>query len=254
VPYNQFGYQNSNSGNAYAGVICYIGNTFDREYLEVQLINSLVANQTYYVQLYVSLSDTMQFAIENVGALFTDTLFDPFPAPTYNWVTGTPQIENAPGYMLNDKTNWVAITGSFVANGGEKFMTIGNFRTEAQTVSQYFGDPDPNTYGSYYYIDDVYVGTTPAISIHEEERQDRLINLYPNPNNGTMQLDSYLTNTESGTFTIYDSNGSKLKTYQLKPESESVFINALNLRAGIYYYEVIVNGKNVKRDKLIIIK
>ncbi len=90
IPENRFGSQNTHTGNGYVGFAVYYNSVFSREYIEVQLISPLIVGQTYYVQFYVSLADTMQYAIENIGAIFTDTLFDPFPAPTYNWQTGIP--------------------------------------------------------------------------------------------------------------------------------------------------------------------
>jgi hypothetical protein len=82
----------------------------------------------------------------------------------------------------------------------------------------------------------------------------REIKLYPNPNNGIMQLECNLTETESGTLIIYDSNGKVVKNYSLSPSAKTVPVNAQSLKQGSYMYEVIINGKKIKRDKLIIIK
>jgi hypothetical protein len=254
VPTNRFGYQNANFGNAYMGFIAYIGNIFGREYLEVELTNSLIANQTYYVQFYVSLSDTMQFAIEDIGALFTDTLFDPFPAPTYDWVSGIPQIENQPGNMLNDKINWTAVSGSFVANGGEKFLTIGNFKDDANTQTQHFGGTAPSTFGAYYYIDDVFVGTSPPVSIEDHKKETATTKLYPNPNTGNMFLECNLKDLESGNLIIYSITGEVVKEYYITPGTTKMNINAEFLKAGVYLYETRINGKTELKDKLIIIK
>ncbi|MBL7884184.1 MAG: hypothetical protein JNL69_08950, partial [Bacteroidia bacterium] len=173
IPTNRFGHQDTRTGNGYVGLIAYYQTTnLSREYIEIKLTNAMIAGQIYYVQFYTSLADTREYAIENIGALFTDTLFNPFPPPSYNWQTGVPQIENPSGNMLNDKINWVPINGSFVAQGGEQYMTIGNFKNDAQTVTQYFGGTAINTLGAYYYIDDVYVGTTPPVSINENDKNN----------------------------------------------------------------------------------
>jgi OmpA-OmpF porin, OOP family len=211
VPVNRFGYQFANSGNAYTGLIPYSSYGFGREYLEIKLTNSLL-NQLYYVQFHVSLADTIQYAIENLGALFTDTLFDPFPAPSYNWVTGIPQIENPAGNMLNNKFNWVTVTGSFIASGGENYMTIGNFRNDAQTVKQYLGGTNINTLEAYYYIDDVYVGTSP-LSVEEDKKGENFVKVYPNPNNGEY-------------------------TVELPEENASWKINIMDLQGRIIYEEI----------------
>ncbi|HEX8515686.1 MAG TPA: T9SS type A sorting domain-containing protein [Bacteroidia bacterium] len=82
----------------------------------------------------------------------------------------------------------------------------------------------------------------------------REIKLYPNPNNGIMQLDCNLTETESGSLIIYDSNGKEVKNYPLNPSAKTIPVNAQSLKQGSYMYEVIVNGRKIKRDKLILIK
>ncbi|MBL0330636.1 MAG: T9SS type A sorting domain-containing protein [Bacteroidetes bacterium] len=253
VPQNIIGYQEAHSARGYIGLYAYYQTVFSREYIEVQLASPLVSAQTYYVQFFVSLGDTMQYAIENIGALFTDTLFDPYPSSV--WTPGIPQVENAAGNMLNDKNNWVAVNGAFVANGGEQYITIGNFRDDASTVKQYFGGTTINTLGAYYYIDDVYVGTTPPpVSVHENEQDIHNIKLYPNPNNGVMTLECNLLDTENGKLTIYDITGKLIRTYTLANGTKKVTVDAQSLEAGIYLYDIIVNGKKIRTNKLTIIK
>ena len=255
VPINRFGSQDAHSGSGYVGLIAYNDNTFGREYIEVQLTSPLLALQTYYVQFYLSLADTMQFAIENVGVLFTDTLFDPFPPPSFAWITGVPQIENPAGNMLNDKNDWTAINGSFVAIGGEQYITIGNFRDDLNTANQYVGGTDPSTEGSYYYIEDVYVGTTPPpVSVHENEIDSHNVKLYPNPNNGMMTLECNLLDSENGKLSIYDITGKLIRVYNLAYGTKKLSIDAQLLEAGVYLYDIVVNNKKVKTNKLTIIK
>ena len=255
VPINVYGYQYAHSGNGYIGLIAYYSTIFNREYVEVQLSSSLILGQTYYVQFYVSLQDTMQYAIENMGVLFTDTLFDPFPPPTYTWATGIPQFENSPGNMLNNKTNWTAVSGSFVASGGEQYITIGNFKDDASTVKQYLGGTTINTLGTNYYIDDVYVGITPPpVGIHENVEDTHNMKLYPNPNNGNMTLECNLLQNETGVLNIYDVTGKLMQTYKLTDNSKSVVVNAQSLPTGLYLYEINVNGRQMRKEKLTIIK
>ena len=254
VPLNQFGFQNAIINNAYSGLIVYTAGIFGREYIEVKLASPLALNQTYYIQFYVSLADTVRYAIENIGALFTDTLFDPFPAPSYTWQTGIPQVENSPGNMLNDKINWMTVSGSFVANGGEQYMTIGNFRNDANTVKQFFGGTDPSTLGAYYFIDDVYVGTTPPLGINENKKEEDLVKLYPNPNNGSMTLECNLKDHETGELIIYSLTGKALKKHCLAEGRETLNIDASELNSGMYLYELRINNIVTKNGKLSIIK
>jgi gliding motility-associated-like protein len=72
-----------------------------------------------------------------------------------------PQITNPSTNFILDKTNWVPITGEYTAVGGEQFITIGNFNTDANTITK------PAQGGTqqwaYYYIDDVFVIPAPAL-------------------------------------------------------------------------------------------
>ena len=71
-----------------------------------------------------------------------------------------PQVSNPTGNVLNDTMNWVAVSGTFVANGTETFLTIGNFKTDAATTIVFnpatYIPPD-TIYGSNLLIDDVSV-------------------------------------------------------------------------------------------------
>jgi hypothetical protein len=244
VPVNRFGYQFAHSGNAYTGLIAYASMTLTREYIEIKL-NAPLLNQMYYVQFYVSLADTVQYAIENMGALFTDTLFDPFPAPTYNWITGIPQVENPAGNMLNNKLNWIAVTGSFIASGGEKYMTIGNFKNDAQTVKQYFGGTSPYTLSAYYFIDDVYVGTSP-LGVQENKKEEDFAKLYPNPNNGEFILELPEENA-SWKINIMDLQGRIV--YEEETDK-----NILNLKTNFENGVYVLSVTNFLSNKTIIKK
>jgi hypothetical protein len=70
----------------------------------------------------------------------------------------SPQVVNTSG-VITDTANWVKIAGSFVANGTEQFITIGNFKYNAHTT--YVKMPDnplqAAAKGTYYLVDDVSV-------------------------------------------------------------------------------------------------
>lgn len=79
------------------------------------------------------------------------------------------------------------------------------------------------------------------------------IRIFPNPNTGSFTLTYELAKEEAGSIVIYDVSGRKVAEYNLANESTSLNINE-NLEEGIYLYKVVVNGKAVKTDKLVIIK
>jgi gliding motility-associated-like protein len=114
----------------------------------------LVAGKKYCVQFYVSLADTCGYATDLIGAYFSN---DSLLSNTLYNFNVTPQVQNQQGNVITDKQNWILISGSFIAQGGERFITIGNFANDAntdidtiQSVPPYFGD-------AFYYIDNVSV-------------------------------------------------------------------------------------------------
>ena len=78
--------------------------------------------------------------------------------------------------------------------------------------------------------------------------------LFPNPNNGLMQLNYSLADNETGIITIYNLLGVEISSYPLSKNSTSLAIDQSQLSNGIYFYKVIVNDRLIKSDKVIINK
>ena len=54
----------------------------------------------------------------------------------------SPQLVNTPSNFITDTANWVSFNGTFIAQGGERFVILGNFNDSTQsvdTVYQYYG-------------------------------------------------------------------------------------------------------------------
>lgn len=64
-----------------------------------------------------------------------------------------PTAINARGNYITD-TTWYEFKSTFIANGGERYITLGFF-IDSTNIDTLFSDPffDPNNYSSYYYID-----------------------------------------------------------------------------------------------------
>jgi hypothetical protein len=78
--------------------------------------------------------------------------------------------------------------------------------------------------------------------------------LYPNPNNGNMQLEYEIGKEQKGVFIIYDLLGEKVLEYRLNTGNTSLNLTGEMLRDGIYYYQIIINEKIVQQEKVVIIK
>lgn len=149
VPDNAIGSQLANTGEGYAGFICFWPSISNyREYPTVQLTSPLIAGEWYYVSFFISVADS-GCGVENVGAHFSTS---PVFQSNFTTLNLTPQVENTTG-MISDNQGWVFIGGCFQAAGGEQYMTIGNFYNDNETPL----DPDCSGTYNYFYIDDVSV-------------------------------------------------------------------------------------------------
>ncbi len=78
--------------------------------------------------------------------------------------------------------------------------------------------------------------------------------LYPNPNDGTMTLEYKIIELGIANFRIYDISGRVVEEQVLNSENKSIIINAGELSAGVYYYEIKIGDNRIKTDRIIIIK
>ena len=147
VPKNFQGYQQASTGDGYTGVYVKVNGNQYREYINAPLLEPLVEDLCYKVSAYVNYAN-QGCGANQFGILFTDDV--PFPLGMF------PQIAWAGG-ILGDSVNWTNLLGYFIADGTEQYITLGNFRTDAETQI----DPDCNGPYAYYYIDDVLVEEIP---------------------------------------------------------------------------------------------
>lgn len=166
VPKNNVGYQQARTGDAYAGIFTYHNNV--KEYLQIRLKEQLNRGQTYKVSFYVSAVNNGVVGTDKVGLYFSEEAitgsgsFDPLPV--------TPQIQNAPGNFITDTLGWTLVTANYMASGGEAYLTIGNFFSDADSPTKLYNHEGQlmghEQRAGYIYVDDVSVERTPpAITI-----------------------------------------------------------------------------------------
>ena len=186
VPSNYEGYQQALTGVGYAGFVnSYFMNY--QEYLEIKLTDSFLTGKKYSVSFYVSFANISKKSCDGFGVYFSVdsvTYYDPF----YGFLPLQPQVQNPSGNIINDTANWILISDTIVAQGGEKFMTIGNFKDDANTLNV-TNNYDIHNY-SYYYIDDVSVVLCDSVTGSPELFSNNLINLYPNPSTDVITISS----------------------------------------------------------------
>lgn len=159
VPNNFFGVANAFHGNGYVGIITHHNNMDFHEYIQAPLNSPLTANGVYCVSLRVMRSSRSPKATNNIGVHFSNTAIG--QAGMGALTAFVPQIEETT--VITDSAKWTLISGQYTAIGGESYITIGNFRSNAATTTVNTGTPahpcQPGQLSSYtyYYIDSVIV-------------------------------------------------------------------------------------------------
>jgi gliding motility-associated-like protein len=150
-------YQTPRSGGGFVGVA--VSN--DRGYVKATLKEELEQYKKYYARFYVNpyypIFNWIKWPYSaNVGMVVTD--FDNGIAGNFNsYFNEKPVIENVK--LLKDTMNWVKVSGAFNAKGGEKYVVIGNFRTNERSLIDYNGYvPNMSAYPpNIFFIEDVVV-------------------------------------------------------------------------------------------------
>ncbi len=252
VPLNGISYQSARTGNAYAGIFFYGISTTDtiegKEYLQIQLTDSLIANRLYCVSYYVSFAVATPeswhqynfVSMTELGMYISD---DTISLNSQRTLPYTPQIQSPFGIYFNDTSNWVEVSGYYTAHGGEKYITIGNFNTHTDTASFKY-----NSYFAtvaYYFVDDVSVFDCDSINgINENNSKD--INVYPNPLLDKLNVQT--SNYEQTEIILYDLSSRKLLQQTF---INTTTINTEQLAKGMYLYTVRNKSGIIKNGKVI---
>lgn len=163
MPNSVLGYQYSRTGTRHAGIILHEALDQYREYIEGMTSSPLVAGQQYCVSMYVSLANNVQFACNNIGVKFYNSLFqrNACPGTSNSLISLTPDL-NYTCTPIMDTMNWVRLEWTYTAVGGESYFVIGNFYNNAgTTIVTNPGGSLMNPY-AYYYIDDVSIIPSPC--------------------------------------------------------------------------------------------
>lgn len=173
VPLNAVGYQLALSGQAYAGFVA-AGSTSsagaldEREYVQVELNDTLHAGKTYCVEYYLSLADSSELAVDRIGACLSAT---PVYAATTGVLPFSAQVVSDSGVVISGNYFWFSVSKRYTAIGGEHYLTIGNFNDVFATDTLQVRPQAGNFPFAYYYLEDISVHLCDTIVPLNDEPQ-----------------------------------------------------------------------------------
>jgi hypothetical protein len=243
IPANLFGYSNTKNGNAYIGLTFYQKSDESKEYVYQQLSTPLQAGKMYCLSFYVSRSYRSTYAIKNIEVLFSNTLIN----LSNGYIQANPQIIKQTNFVV-DTTIWSEIQGCFTANGGEQYLMIGNFNSNANTDTLFIGTTNPIPfYGdfSYYYIDDIKLIDQSNVGIRSIESNNNF-EIYPNPNTGLLKFNDLRYCKGDYNVKILDLFGKEIINEVLKEE-----LDISSFDKGVYTLLLYKNKQLVVTKKVM---
>lgn len=243
VPQNQFDFQSPHTGSAYSGLFTFNSGTDYREYIGVQLTQSLIIGHQYFVSFFVnrvskSIGQHKNIATNKLGIRFTNTLY----------TAANPEMISNYAHVycdtiISDTLNWVNISGYFVADSTYNFLSIGNFFQDSLTSIIKF---DSLANAAYYFIDDISVIDSMPQGMGYNDLNFQ-IKIYPNPSfEYIIILGNHILRIE-----IFDMLGQNYN-FSFKPAVNFQKIDVSQLSKGAYFIKI--QTLNYSYNKKLIIQ
>lgn len=162
-----FGVLNASNGKSFIGLTlygCSNGKPHCREYVQIQLIDSLVPGQKYQLEVDVAhLENALH--VNNFSVFFSK---EAFCEQTDGLIEKQPHIlwEEV---LVPKKDHWQHLIKEFIADSTYNYLTLGNYYTDDQTE---IVREDAQYEYAYYYIDNISLKKVPPIIPQELPADD----------------------------------------------------------------------------------
>lgn len=156
VPLNSFGEESALENEAFGGLVLFSRSKWRyREYLATELTRSLAPGEWVCISLWYSAAEKAGVVADGLGGVLTREK----PKGERDYVLpDRPQFENPDGHFLEVTDGWVNLSDAVQANGGERWLTLGNFDLQGQTrLALSANAPKDATDWAYVYLDGVEV-------------------------------------------------------------------------------------------------
>ncbi|GAB3647440.1 hypothetical protein GCM10028791_09420 [Echinicola sediminis] len=106
-----------------------------------------------------------------------------------------------------------------------------------------------------FIIEGVYEVFAPNESEEVNHRDISIGSIYPNPSNRIAQIDYQIKNPNANIKLVINSFiGNPIEELTLSPQQKTLLINVSDFNPGVYFYTLIVDGKNIVTKKLVVKK
>ena len=159
TPTNALGEEAPHDGTNYAGIRTFsYGDKEPRNYISAKLKVPLTKDAKYCVTFYVSLSEASKYASNNIGMNFSKKQYN---IDENKSIISPTHVMHKDNPVFNAYFGWDEVCGVYTAEGGEKFITIGNFFSNAETKSERLKGlkefTGTSVVSSYYFVDNISV-------------------------------------------------------------------------------------------------
>jgi len=154
------------TGRAYAGLRF----QWDyKEFMYVKLSEPLKAGMAYRYEMYIRLvhMKNVTYSLKTLSACFTHE-----PYKTSEVVDATNSVSYTESTGIIENYQWTEIGGTFIAQGGERYLTIGNFKPNIRKDFVKLVKFKPFIFHeAYYFIDDISLveGVVPVRNVTVEK-------------------------------------------------------------------------------------
>lgn len=168
-----------------------------REYIQARLLEPLIEDSVYCVEMYVLRIETSPLAINRFGIMLSEDSLTDYSISTV--LSGGILLSSPTDEFLTDTEEWMQLSWIYEAEGGEEYITLGNFWEEDEL--EYLSVPGTESFPlAYYHVDDVYIVECPPTSVIEENLS---ISIGPNPVMDILRVVSSGTQMTWRLFSLY---------------------------------------------------
>ena len=159
TPTNTYGNEDPYEGKNYAGFRSFSYNNKEpRNYISTRLKMPLRRGAKYCVTFYVSLAEGSKYATNSIGVNFSKKQYN---IPEDKNIVSPTHAQHKDNPVFNGLFGWDQVCNVYTAQGGEKFMTLGNFYSNGETKNERLKKPKgfsgTSVMSAYYYVDNVSV-------------------------------------------------------------------------------------------------